>query len=360
MYSIAAFFTGGLVLINSALRTPCCEMLVHYCPQCGLRLLTWIKHTRFLFPDPAADSILTDVVAGTGDTLPARKARFARSPCGPTPVSPDSSVLAKFEGRYAGEVRRRVLRVDWKTGSRAVPSAFWDEGRTRCEYNVSFPDFSPSTKFHAKFMFRGGYDEKDVVPAEWKRRNASVVVTESDQTVVGMLQYAQKSWHVTFYLPICGRAKDHQRGGLEQQTEMDEVTTAENERRRAPIFEVRKTLLVWPDGFYRAGAYWIWMSCEGPLLWTIREMSDVDDPKPRHRLILLDGYDRLLASEDGPWSRFRHSTGSLSRFKQWEDSTLNFYGDFSERLVGEVVTSYVGLCGQIRRKKDWDDIYSSN
>jgi len=356
VYGFATVFTAGILLVYSACRTPCCEMLVHYCPHCGLRLLSWVKHTRSFFPGPVA-ALLSDAPPGTGsDPLlyDGRRVRYARSPFGPPPVSVDAAVLSSFAGRYAAEARRRVLSVDWKSGSRAVPTAFWDVARTRCLYSVSFPDFSPATKFHAKFLWPNRHDDKDVVPTAWKRQNASIVVVEGDQTAdeggraVGMLQFAQLSWHVTFYLPV---------------SKQDQGGSAVGRRRRVwgsgggvDVIEVRKTLVVWPNGFYGAAPYWIWMSCDGPLLWTIREIRDAEDPKPKHKLVLLDGYDRLVASEDGPWSRFRKSGGSASRFKQWEQSSLYLYADFSERLVGEVVTSYVGLCGQIRRKKDWDAI----
>lgn len=36
---------------------------------------------------------------------------------------------------------------------------------------------------------------------------------------------------------------------------------------------------------------------------------------------------------------------------------FRFYGDFSERLVGEIVTSYVAFCGHLMRKRAWDDIF---
>jgi hypothetical protein len=103
--------------------------------------------------------------------------------------------------------------------------------------------------------------------------------------------------------------------------------------------------------------HFVWTGSEGTLLWTLLKMADADDDetaKPVFRLVLLDSYDRLVAMEDGPWTRWvlRKSAGKIKPFSR---TKLHIYDGYPEALVAEIVMSYVAICAQLTRRGAWDD-----
>lgn len=72
------------------------------------------------------------------------------------------------------------------------------------------------------------------------------------------------------------------------------------------------------------------------------------------RLVLLDGYERLVAANDGAYAN-TESTGTKRRH-----NVLWIYAPLEDGLADAVVVSYVVLCTQLLRKEQWDSISCSD
>lgn len=116
--------------------------------------------------------------------------------------------------------------------------------------------------------------------------------------------------------------------------------------------------------------YFRWDSCAGELLWMRRMAIDARsnvgaDAKPQKQLVLLDRYDRLVAME---WHKqlkvtFKEAYSDAQErqdgeqvVRKYSNRELRLYGDFSNQLVLEILTSYATLQAQLARKAKLDEL----
>jgi len=324
------------------------EYLCHYCPNCGIRLVTLVVYigkiisSKYVFPK--GESLVTVGVQNQASTASGEESagtKIAPSPLGPPPTAVDPDALSTFAGRFLQSQRYRTMCVDWDL--RDVPSNFLSADGSSKLYDVSFPDFDPTTKFHASFFWPGHFAATGVVECVWDRRHASIAVTNCNSGLPGFVQLAQQSWDIMFHLPQAEIA------------EGQEGTDGESNSRLCTIEHA--------DEFTWSCPHFGWMSSEGPLLWTQRNLADAEDQPSkgnktgsRFRFVLLDGYDRLISAEDEK----PHRAAPRKRGRAEEPmmrSKLHFYMDLSEKLTDEVIMSYVALYSQLKRKEDWDSIW---
>jgi hypothetical protein len=154
-------------LRHPKLREPCSlangpggEWLTHYCPHCGIRLLTFFSPdilVRSIHHVFATSNNLTSVSRfydKKGATFEGRQLKWARSPFGPPSDKVDAASLTGFTERYRKLRRKLSMITDWDK-KKGTPAALWDIGHSQMVYEVSFPDFDPADKFDAKHFFVG-------------------------------------------------------------------------------------------------------------------------------------------------------------------------------------------------------------
>lgn len=286
----------------------------------------------------------------------------------PSPFPLDSNLVMKtdftqWKERYKSEVPCVVYWIvsDTKT---CMPVGLWDESNRRNVYSMDYPDFDLDGKFKAAVCWPRTR-KRDVVPTVWMAENASMRVLTSSLQVAGLVQVVQSSWDVVLYFPQphavpASNLNIPKSSSAEQRFEFEKETLAKtgHDRQQISSFVGRRISL--EEGCYKSELpYFLWRSSRGYLLWTTRIVTDAREltwPKCKNRLVLLDCFDRLVAMVYVPlptlsesWEIGRHSEMLAPIRKQ-----LRIYTDLSESFVAEIVTSYVALCGQFRRKRDLD------
>jgi hypothetical protein len=280
------------------------------------------------------------------NTLGSPKARCARSPLGPPP-NVDFRTIANFADRYRSLVPASILDVDWNKWL-DMPVTFRTLDRRTKAYEVKFIDFDPEdSKLNAVMFFPAKRDPHFIHPLIWtpERANLRIMDTkERPEKEVGLVQLAQSEWDVGMYFPKSAP-------GSPNPDKKGSAATGYDFRHQ----EIGSNHHV----FARGHPHFVWSSSEGPLLWTVQRSADALSlgQSSEDRLILLDCYDRLVAME--------HCQG-YPRWKDWDavernhvfESHLNlrFYGSLSQKMMDEIVVSYVAVTAQMRRKGEWDVI----
>ncbi|KAJ6783524.1 hypothetical protein PWT90_02055 [Aphanocladium album] len=320
------------------------EFLVHYCGHCGLRLLVYTTFLRRFF---VGDDQLT---GNPPDQDALRRARITRSP-----FPQDTELVRKtdFSGwkeRYRNEQPVSIFTFG---GGLHEIDGFWDAGHSIMLYSVTYPglDYSWDGKFGANFMWKHRKDKSPPEPV-YGPSNASLCVSatrmagrnDRQHFHTGIAQIAQLKWDVRFYFP-------------------------EQEPSDQPKLQYRHTIAD-EMTFDTWQPYFRWQSCQGELVWMRRPVIDaksatIAESKPKKRVILLDAYDRLVAMVGWEDSKitFREAYNNSMRQRRGEPSTgkpiyteLRLYGNFSERLILEILTSYSALCVQQKRASDFNTL----
>jgi hypothetical protein len=312
---------------------------MHYCGACGLMLST------------LTDNILTHYVNWiklVKDERPgaAANARVALSPL-QWPLRPADEVwLTGLGSRHLDvkALRRIVIRTD--QSKERLPMWFENESGTRL-YKVLMSElvrgfWQPvgaveNFKFDDRILWaEAGIESPHVRVLKVGEGGAGPALegkgtNEADKEVeIARIQFETKrspaSWSINIAYPppeqsdcVVGARADH--GGI--------------------YYEVRAHCCpaIDPTKVFRKIA-WVWPSCKGNLMWVKRILRDEGETgEPVERTALVDMYDRLLAT--------------VREGKKAERRTeLRLYFEAEEKLVGELLASYVTLkCQQLRVRR---------
>jgi len=229
----------------------------------------------------------------------------------------------------------------------------WNAGRTQKLHRIDrLNGFDPNGAFHARFLWPGKFDASELIPRRWAFANSCLSVVDARTSrCVGAGQLTQQSWDTVIYLPRQDSNNPTSPASTPPFLSYDCKVGQDRQvfSRQCPQFVVPG-----PQG------------SSSSLLWTVRRIITADDVedgrpggaktaprKPTARLVLLDGYDRLIAANDGAWTT-RKSSGAGSGTRH---DVLRMYAPTDdEALVDAVVTSYAVLCAQLVRRMQWNDI----
>ncbi|KAL3957056.1 hypothetical protein ACCO45_007634 [Purpureocillium lilacinum] len=277
--------------------------------------------------------------------------RYCPSPLGP-PGPVDKSLIANHTHRYQHLRSSTTLHVDLDSTD-GIPSVVWNAARTQKLHRIDrLNGFDPNGTFHARFLWPGKFDASELIPRRWAFSNSCLSVVDARTSrCVGAGQLAQQSWDTVIYLP--------------QQDSNNPTSPAPT----PPLLQYDCKVGQDRQVFSRQCPQFFVPGPQGDgssLLWTVRRIITADDVedgrpgcaktaprKPTARLVLLDGYDRLIAANDGAWTT-RKSSGAGSGTRH---DVLRMYAPTDdEALVDAVVTSYAVLCAQLVRRMQWNDI----
>ncbi|KAH8901322.1 hypothetical protein GQ53DRAFT_756963 [Thozetella sp. PMI_491] len=290
---------------------------------------------------------------------------FARSPY---PLDGRLTVGIDYDNwqeRYRAMEPVTVLQID-RTLEQCMPVEIWDYKRSKRLYDVSYPDFDRAGKFNSELFWSYMRKPGDIVETIWKPTHASMRVQRATSgAVAGLAQMTQLSWCVKLYFPrpdgSAGLVLDLQAGRATSQTSISEEVT-KKKAVAAPKYNSQKYTISDIRVFSSSYPFFLWESSEGYLVWTKPGVTDRVQPaeeKPVSRYILLDSYDRLVAMEyyelspSSEVAAARKAEGKNPQPISRNHNQLRLYGDFSERLVDEIITSYVAFKGQVWREIDY-------
>lgn len=323
------------------------EFLVHYCGHCGLRLLVYTTFLRRFF---AGDGQLSGEPPNQ-DTL--SHARITRSPFPPDTQLVQKTDFTRWKERYRDEQPVRVFALGVESDFYRI-TGIWNADHSSMLYQVTYPDldYSWDGKFGANLLWKHRKNDSALLDPVYATSNASLCVSSTNvagKNGIAMAQIAQLKWDVRFYFPEQEHPEQEQKG---QPSTHDTHTRADE-----------MSFDVWQP-------YFRWESCQGELVWMRRPVIDatsaaVAKSKPKKRDVLLDSYDRLVAmiSWDDSKITFKEAYNNEKRRRNGETSTrqpryteLRLYGQFSERLILEILTSYVALRMQQKRAYDFNTL----
>lgn len=333
--------TAGIPLVFY-LNGPRANWLAHYCQTCGIRLTTYIQEGSAVFP---LNSSMLEVPRSDKRGSPASSrtrlpARQARSPLGPLPKV-DLKSLTDFAERHRSLLPDLILDVDWNKYL-DLPVSFRSLGNRSKVYDVQLPDFDLDGKLNAAMFWPAKRDPHLLSQLVWSPERANLRVVGAREPgggkprEVGLVQLAQTEWDVGLYFPKGQNSADKAPQGYDFRHQ-----------------EIGSNHFVFAAGH----PHFVWSSSEGPLLWTIQRAADglSEGQVADDRLVLLDCYDRLIAMEhcryDARWNQW----GNVPRDYVVESHlNLRFYGSLPQKIVDEIVVSYVAVLAQMRRKGEWD------
>lgn len=321
------FFGFGLYMLA---RTPGGEWLAHYCSHCQMRLVFY-SNARRQAQVHATDDVLEPITQEEG-------VRHWPSPLPWPPEKLPSSAVVNFSGRYRRITPTQILRIQLhdQTG---LPTSASDDNGSRKLFEVVYDNLNFEGNFHVSCL----QPNKDAQPVArtiaWHLSNTTFSVLDNCGLRCGAAQLSPTSWDVGFYFPT------------------------------HPNAAVRNCN-IGPQGveFTRRCPQFLWRSTSGVLFWTIRRAADAENDTSKHaglRLVLLDGYDRLVAMNDGNWTNALNYGLGKPDSKSWpmhqhytpiQQNKLYLCGQYTDVLVGEIVTSYVALCIQLMRRMHWDEM----
>ncbi|KAK4093853.1 hypothetical protein Purlil1_2187 [Purpureocillium lilacinum] len=352
----------GILLfpIYEHFRGPGGAWVTHYCSRCGLRLVGYLSGPRghyihakeaTLQPLPSSNHNTTDMRQHREPKSERSGVRYCPSPLGP-PGPVDKSLIANHTHRYQHLRSSTTLHVD-PDSTDGIPSAVWNAARTQKLHRIDrLNAFEPNGAFHARFLWPGKFDASELIPRRWAFANSCLSVVDARTSrCVGAGQLAQQSWDTVIYLP--------------QQDSNNPTSPAPTPpllQYDCKVGQDRQVFSRQCPQFFVPGP----QGSSSSLLWTVRRIITADDVedgrpgcaktaprKPTARLVLLDGYDRLIAANDGAWTT-RKSSGAGSGTRH---DVLRMYAPTDdEALVDAVVTSYAVLCAQLVRRMQWNDI----
>lgn len=233
-------------------------------------------------------------------------------------------------------------------------SGFWDADHANKLYSVTYPDldYNFEGKFGANLLWKHRKDNSALPDPVHAASNASLCVSSTSVPCENeghlhsaMAQIAQLKWDVRFSFPEQEQGDGD--GTRSTHTKADKLT------------------------FDYWQPYFRWESCQGELVWMRRPAIDAKsattaESKPKRRDILVDRYDRLVAMVSWDDSKLtfkevyddelRRRRGDQPRTKKPSYTELRLYGDFSEELILEILTSYVVLMVQRKRASDFDTL----
>ncbi|KAJ6438134.1 reverse transcriptase [Purpureocillium lavendulum] len=332
-------------------RGPGGAWVAQYCSSCGIRLVVYISLPRRHYihaTDASVQDLPTDEVhapqcadrgqqrlgRSEGRTVP-----YSASPLGP-PEPIDEAAIVNYTRRYQHLQSTTTLQVGLDA-SNGLPNAVWDvAGRQRLYRIERRNSYDPDGAFHARFLWKDKHTVAELLPSrQWAFSNANISVfgTRSGRCV-GAGQLAQQSWDTVLFLPRNPSSASEAPHGKDAAYRMHNCRIGHDRQvfsRLCPQFFVPA-----PRG--------------STLLWTVRRIVTADEAKakPTPLLVLLDGYDRLVAANDGAWTTKENSGAQRPR------NMLRIYAPADDDLVDAVVVSYAVLCAQLLRRIQWNDISS--
>lgn len=330
--------------------------MAHYCSRCGLRLVMFLSLPRNHYVH-ATHRVLQ--VPATADTRHSRQlqhrgaqgaqhvqddeARYCPSPLGP-PDTVNVVAMLHHTRRYQNLRSTTTLNVELDPAN-GLPSIVWDgtwKQKLHCIELLN--DYSPEGAFHARFLWKDKHENSELLPKRpWTFPNASISVRAArNGNCVGAGQLVQRSWDTIIYLA------------------REPGTPTAEQPHPSAAYEVYNCQVGQDRQVFNRRCPQLFVPATGgsTLLWTVRRVVTADEhegrARPTRRLVLLDGYDRLVAANDGAWTNTQ-STGAKRRH-----NVLRIYAPPHDGLVDAVVVSYVVLCAQLIRKVQWDSISSSD
>lgn len=285
------------------------------------------------------------------DTL--RQSSITRSPFSPDTELVQKTDYSRWKERYRHEQPTKTFTIAIESDVYKV-TGFWDADHANQLYSVTYPDldYSFDGKFGANLLWKHRKDNSALLDPVYAAANASLCVssasapgTNEGQLHTATAQIAQLKWDVRFSFPEKGQGDGH--GTRSTHTKADKLT------------------------FDYWQPYFRWESCQGELVWMRRPAIDaksaaIAESKPKKRDVLLDRYDRLVAIiswEDSKLTfkevyddEMRRRRGDPPRIKEQRYTELRLYGEFSEELILEILTSYVVLMVQRKRANDFDTL----
>lgn len=226
----------------------------------------------------------------------------------------------KWQNRYKNQVPSVSFWV--KNGKNQLPAEFLDEGENNTLFQVQYKDFDLKTTYKPENCWLKKGASYNLPAPNWTPDNATIrVISQDTQKDAGLMQLHPSTWDLRFYFPTQGESSH--------------------------IQTYRNTSVMPDKNFYdRKLPFLHWKSSQGSLVWTDRLCTDAREyswPHHRKHLVLLDSYDRLVAME---YTALEEGKFNLR-------AQLRFYGDLSDLLIGEIVTSYVALYAQMKREYDY-------
>jgi hypothetical protein len=319
-------------------RGPGGAWVTQYCSRCGLRLVAFLSLPRGHYIH-AKDASLQALP--TGEVVEGAKVRSCPSPLGP-PEPVDGATILNYPRRYQHLQSTTTLQVDIDPGN-SLPSVVWDATRKQKLHRIEHLNgYDPAAAYHARFLWPDKHTASELLPRRpWAFSDACISVADARSgRCVGASQLAQQSWDTVIYLP-------HNLAATKGSPR------AENSAYRVYNCWVGQDREVFSR---QCPQFFVPGTRGSTLLWTVRRIVTADEregrAKPTARLVLLDGYDRLVAANDGAW------TSKQSSGKERKCNVLRIYTPLDDGLVDAVVVSYTVLCAQMLRRIQWDQISS--
>lgn len=332
------FFGFGLFMLA---RTPGGEWLAHYCSHCQIRLVFY-SNARRKAQVHATDDVLEPITQDQGGIVRGELLQTVRYWPSPLPWPAEklpSSAIVNFSERYRRIRPTRILRIQLNDET-GLPISASDDSHSQRLYEIVYANFHLQGNFHVSFLRPGART------TAWHPSNATFSVLDNRGLICSSAQLSPVSWDVGFYfLSHTNRAID----------------------------QTVRNCNIAPDGveFTRRYPQFLWRSTLGVLFWTIRRAADAENDTTKHaglRVVLLDGYDRLVAMNDGNWTNPLNYGLGKPDSKSWpmhqpytpiRQNKLYLCGHFADDFIAEVLTSYAALCAQLLRRMHWDEMLES-
>lgn len=338
------FFGFGLYMLA---RTPGGEWLAHYCSHCQMRLVFYSNERRNALVH-ATDDVLEPIAQNGGRIVEGELMQTVRYWPSPLPWPAEklpSSAIVNFSERYRRVRPTKILRIQLNDEN-GLPISVSDDSHSHKLFEIVYANFHLQGNFHVSSL----RPRKDARPGArttaWHLSNATLSILDNRGLSCGSAQLSPISWDVGFYfLSHTNRAIDQAVRNCNIGSDGVEFT------RRYPQF--------------------LWRSTLGVLFWTIRRAADAENDTTKHagwRVVLLDGYDRLVAMNDGNWTNALNYGLGKPDSKSWpmhqpytpiRHNKLYLCGQFADEFIAEILTSYVALCAQLLRRMHWDEMLES-
>lgn len=327
------------------LTGPQCTWFAHYCGDCGLRLV---------ISDNAGHCYYVD----DPQLVASRPGSLIRTAVSPFPVS---SLTLKDLPQGGGNrycLSRPCAKYSVEMSkSTGLPVKFQTRGVTKA-YAVSYPRFSRLADYNIHNVMNLNRLPEIHESRGLEDGDRYIRLSSEIGRTVGAVKISKRSWGVSLY--------SHQTAmAAKTDTSIsDETTTNKNSAgENYQLGEVYSS-----DGrmFSADWSCFPWKSSRGYLLWTCRLARDAISTttttipptgKVSSRLVLVDAFDRLVAMEIDGGARRRNEQlvrrvdppPLLSSQRE-----LRLYGKLANKLVEEILTSYMALKWQSRRRSNLD------